>query len=91
MRNYIVTIAYDEEHKFYSARTTIEDAICDKDAALIAAAAFWKKNPDIKIWFIDVLPCGKNTRFEKGFEKNRLELIDTPDNLEWRYYRGDAI
>ena len=62
MRNYIVTIAYDEEHKFYSARTTIEDAICDKDAALIAAAAFWKKNPDIKIWFIDVLPCGKNKK-----------------------------
>ena len=90
MHNYIVTIAYEEGHKLDFARTTIEDAICEKDAALIAAAAFWKIHLDAEIYFIDVLPCGECTRFNKEFEKIDLNLLTPPDNLEWKYYRGGS-
>ena len=89
--SFIVTIMYDYENSLAGARATIHDAICAKNAMQIAAAAFWQEHPDKakEIWFIDVAPLGKSTRFSKGFTKDDVRGFD---NLEvtWKYYNKDV-
>lgn len=84
---YFVTVAYENENgngKF--ARATIDEAICERDAMFIGAAAFWQEHPNVKhIFMIEVRPVKKGTVFYDGFKKERFRGMNIDKNYFWQY------